>query len=204
MLCINRMMTAVVGDEIKHVLLTGRPGIGKTTLIKKTCDLLKIKGIGAKGFFTEEICENGRRVGFDIVDLDGRRGELARIRGKQTDRCHPEYCVGQYIVNMKSFEAIALPVFCNAGQPGHILVVDEIGKMELFSKKFKDCVSTAFSSPKTTILGTIPIAKQRPIQFVEELRTRPGVKVITVDYKNRNGLENEISDMLISALKILH
>ncbi|XP_046997290.1 cancer-related nucleoside-triphosphatase homolog [Schistocerca americana] len=197
-------MTSFVGDEIKHVLLTGRPGIGKTTLIKKIYDSLKVKGVEAKGFFTEEVCESGRRIGFDIVALDGRRGELARVRGKQIERSHPEYCVGQYIVNVKSFEAVALPVFCDVGRPGHVLVVDEIGKMELFSKKFKDCVSAAFSSPKATILGTIPIAKQRPIQFVEELRTRPDVKVITVDYNNRNGLENEISEMLISALKTVH
>jgi len=75
--------------------------------------------------------------------------------------------------------------------PG-ILVLDEIGKMEMFSDSFKAQVIHAFSSAGVTILATIPIAKGKPIQFLEAIRNRSDIKLFTVDKVNRNFLCEEI------------
>ncbi|MEW5768361.1 MAG: nucleoside-triphosphatase [bacterium] len=54
---------------MKHILITGRPKVGKTTLLKKIIPYLKDAG----GFYTEDVCEKDNRVGFAIVTLNGKR-----------------------------------------------------------------------------------------------------------------------------------
>ncbi|XP_036133639.1 cancer-related nucleoside-triphosphatase isoform X2 [Molossus molossus] len=93
----------------RHVFLTGPPGIGKTTLIQKASEVLKSSGVPVDGFYTEEVRQGGRRIGFDVVTLSGLRGPLSRVGpgpapGKQECR------VGQYVVDLTSFEQLALPV----------------------------------------------------------------------------------------------
>lgn len=61
-----------------------------------------------------------------------------------------------------------------------VVVVDEIGKMELFSQSFVNSVRELFSSPQATILATVPVTKQRPIPFVDELKCREDVILIEV------------------------
>ncbi|XP_061480488.1 cancer-related nucleoside-triphosphatase isoform X1 [Rhineura floridana] len=96
----------------KHVFLTGPPGIGKTTLIQKATEILKSSSVPIDGFYTEEVREGGRRVGFDVVTLSGRRGVLSRVgSGPAAARC--EYRVGQYVVDLTSFEQLALPLLRN-------------------------------------------------------------------------------------------
>ncbi|EPY81958.1 hypothetical protein CB1_000692003 [Camelus ferus] len=92
--------------------------------------------------------------------------------------------VGQYVVDLASFEQLALPVLRNAGSssgPGpSVCVIDEVGKMELFSQPFIQAVRRTLSTPGTIVLGTIPIPKGRPLALVEEIRTRKDVKVFSV------------------------
>nr|CAD7454074.1 unnamed protein product [Timema tahoe] len=140
-------------------------GIGKTTLIKTVSKLLIDKKVTIAGFYTEEIRNAGKRIGFDVVTLDGKRGILARVM----------YQVGQYNVNKDSFESLALPIF--SAQECRVLVLDEIGRMELFSDDFKQSVKSALNNPLQVILATIPVAKGRPISFVEEIRQHPNAKV---------------------------
>ncbi|XP_034238237.1 cancer-related nucleoside-triphosphatase homolog isoform X2 [Thrips palmi] len=172
----------------QHVFLTGPPGIGKTTIIEKVCKELRLKSISMKGFFTAELREDGKRVGFDIISLDGNRCPLARI-GEGTG---PK--VGQYVV--KSFESVALPILQT--EMSHVTVLDEVGKMELFSQRFELAVKNVFAT-NTSILGTIPLQKGRPIPLVEFIRTHPSVKLFTVDYKNRDSVPYEIVNLLASA-----
>ncbi|XP_070470891.1 cancer-related nucleoside-triphosphatase isoform X2 [Equus przewalskii] len=100
--------------------------------------------------------------------------------------------VGQYVVDLAAFEQLALPVLKNAGSssgPGQrVCVIDEIGKMELFSQPFIQAVRQTLSSPGTTVLGTIPIPKGKPLALVEEIRNRNDVKVFSVTKENRNHL----------------
>ncbi|XP_030604201.1 cancer-related nucleoside-triphosphatase [Archocentrus centrarchus] len=193
---------------MKHVFLTGPPGVGKTTLVQKACEALVSSGVGVEGFYTEEVRERGRRVGFDVVTLTGARGHLSRIRDSRESAPHGrrEYTVGQYVVDLPSFENLALPLFRNIGSvdgssSGKVFVIDEIGKMELFSQSFIREVRQALDSSSCTVLGTIPIPKGKPLGLVEEVRNRRDVKVFTVSKENRSAILQEILAALQECLK---
>ncbi|MFQ5893993.1 MAG: nucleoside-triphosphatase, partial [Nitrospinota bacterium] len=115
-------------DAPPKILLTGPPRVGKTTCIERLLGRLEAP---AAGFFTREVREAGRRVGFDVEDLEGRRGVLSRIGLAGPHR------VGRYGVDLADFEAVALPALEAGLEIGALVVIDEIGKMELFSERFK-------------------------------------------------------------------
>ncbi|XP_077024468.1 cancer-related nucleoside-triphosphatase isoform X4 [Tamandua tetradactyla] len=145
----------------RHVFLTGPPGIGKTTLIQKASEVLKSSGMPVDGFYTEEVRQGGRRIGFDVVTLSGTRGPLSRADSSR-------------------------------GLGQRVCVIDEIGKMELFSQAFIQAVRQTLSTPGIVILGTIPVPKGKPLTLVEEIRSRNDVKVFNVTKENRNNLLQDI------------
>ncbi|XP_040823983.1 cancer-related nucleoside-triphosphatase isoform X1 [Ochotona curzoniae] len=188
----------------RHVFLTGPPGVGKTTLIQKTCEVLRSSGVPVDGFYTEEVRQGGRRIGFDVVTLSGSRGPLSRV-GLEPPPGKRECRVGQYVVDLTSFEQLALPVLKSASSssgPGQrVCVIDEIGKMELFSQPFIQAVHQTLSTPGTIILGTIPVPKGKPLALVEEIRSRGDVKVFSVTKENRNHLLPDIVTCVQSSRK---
>ena len=115
----------------KIQVITGKPSVGKTSVIKKIIPLL---GTSAGGFFTEEIRVMDRRMGFRIVTLDGEEGIMAHVD------FNSNYKVGKYRVDLDSFEKVAIPALEKAVMDKSIIVIDEIGKMELFSTKFRELV----------------------------------------------------------------
>ncbi|XP_058022410.1 cancer-related nucleoside-triphosphatase isoform X2 [Ahaetulla prasina] len=108
-----------------HVFLTGPPGIGKTTLVRKAAEILKSSGIPIDGFYTEEVRESGRRTGFDVVTLNGRRGILSRVGSGHSAARH-EYRVGQYVVDLASFEQLALPLLRNITRENRDDILQEV------------------------------------------------------------------------------
>ncbi|XP_078398089.1 cancer-related nucleoside-triphosphatase isoform X1 [Cetorhinus maximus] len=182
----------------RHVFLTGPPGIGKTTLIHKMIDVLKSSGVPVDGFYTEEVRKNGRRIGFDVVTVSGKRGTLSRISndsGTLNSR-HCEYRVGQYAVDLPSFECLVLPLLREVndgdGMEKKVYVIDEIGKMELFSEPFIQSVRQILDGVGATVLGTIPVPKGKPLGLVEEIRSRRDVKIFNITKDNRNSIVQEI------------
>ncbi|CAG0895483.1 unnamed protein product, partial [Darwinula stevensoni] len=168
-------------DLLKHSLDPQEPGfvfmvpilgIGKTTLVQKSTAYLQSHGKEVSGFYTEEVREGGKRAGFDIVTMDGKRGPLARILGGQGPR------VGQYVVDVKSLEDLTLPVLTN--HSNGVLIIDEVGKMECFSEKFVSSVRQAFLDAGVKILATIPVPRLHQIPLVEEIRSSPSINLITV------------------------
>ncbi len=111
---------------VRNCLLTGPPGIGKTTVVERILARLKVD---AGGFLTREMREGGRRTGFEIVTLDGKRGILATVKGRS------RYRVGRYRVNVEELERVALPALERARRDCELMVIDEIGTMELFSPR---------------------------------------------------------------------
>ncbi|XP_011417944.3 cancer-related nucleoside-triphosphatase [Magallana gigas] len=197
------MATSASNRGIRHVALTGRPGIGKTTLIKKIHSALSKTGVEVRGFYTEELRESGQRIGFDVVTLDGNRGPLARVQDSESGTVSNKrsYLVGKYEVQLNSFENTALPTLripknAQTDSKSQVFIIDEIGKMELFSQTFVSMVRDVLKNPKSTIIATIPVPKGRPIPFVEEIRNHTQVQVFTVTMENRDKLLEDIMGTL--------
>jgi len=162
-----------------NILLTGNPRVGKTTIIKKVVENLRDVG----GFYTEEIGE-GYRKGFRIITLDGKEGILAHMDIKS------RYRVGKYGVNIEDLENIAVKSV-EKGLDRDIIVIDEIGKMELFSEKFRNTLEKALDTGK--VLGTI---MKKSNYFADKVKNRKDVKVLLVEESNRDVLVEEIKEIL--------
>lgn len=131
------------------VFLTGRPGVGKTSILLKAVEILRAKGYKIGGMVSQEFRKRGVRVGFEIVDLaTGMKGWLAHIN--QT--VGP--IVGKYRVNLSDLNNIGVNSIIKAVEEADIIIVDEIGTMELFSTDFKKAVIEVINSKKPMI-GTI-------------------------------------------------
>ncbi|MBU6391982.1 MAG: NTPase [Planctomycetota bacterium] len=167
----------------KHILLTGKPGVGKTSVIKK---ILSLSKLDAGGFFTEEIRVMDRRMGFRVVTLDGEDGILAHVD------CNSNYKVSKYRVDLDSFERVAIPALENAMKNKSIVVIDEIGTMELFSLKFKNLVSNILNGGKTLLC----VIKEDGDIFTEAIKKRHDIAILTVTYENRESLPEKVFEML--------
>ena len=171
------------------VLITGSPGVGKTTLIKSLCEDLT----QCSGFYTEELREVGKRTGFDIVNLDGStRAPLARVN---TSVKGPK--VGQYTVIISDFEFLAQKLLNSKSiENCQYVIIDEIGKMENFSSKFQVMVRKIFASDSKHIIATIPV-KYESISLVKEIVNRSDIEIIEVTKSNRDSIKDIILQKFI-------
>lgn len=172
---------AIVTEKI---LLTGRPGCGKTTLIKRIINDLPRR---AGGFYTEEIRDGGTRTGFKIVTLDGEEAVLAHIDFRAT--AGPDR-VGKYGLDLSALERIGVGAVRQAIQARQLVVIDEIGPMEIRSAIFRDAVNEALNS-ELPVLATI---FARPLPFTNAIKSRSDVTLIEVRPDNRERLVSELSD----------
>lgn len=156
------------------VLLTGPPRSGKSTLIERIVNRLDRP---LAGFLTREIRESGRRVGFTINTLDGQEGVLAHVGHKSKHK------VGQYGVNLADLDRIAVPSL-QPDDPAALVIVDEIGKMECFSSRFKQAVVDLLDSDRD-VLGSIAL---KGGTFIKNIKTRVDVEVIALTPANRDHL----------------
>jgi nucleoside-triphosphatase len=159
-------------------LLTGRPGTGKTSLIKEALAGFPVK---ADGFYTEEIRRQGARLGFRLVTLDGREAVLA---GTDLDR---RFRVGKYGVDVAALERVGVAALREAAAAGNLVVVDEIGRMELLSPEFRQAVTGLVEGGKR-VLGTIMLQAD---PFADAIKRHPDVEVVTLTRQNyRETLED--------------
>ncbi len=174
-------------------MITGRPGIGKTTAIKKVADLLRTRGVKVGGMITLEVRERGRRVGFKIVDLaTGREGVLAWVGSSGGPR------VGKYVVNLRDLEDVGVRAILDAIEFAEVVFCDEIGPMELHSDKFKEAIERALASDKQFV-GTIHIRADRD-PFCRYLKERYRLKIIELTLANRDRIPLEISSEILRVL----
>jgi len=186
---------------MKNIFISGEPRCGKTTLIKEIIEDLKLE---AGGFYTSEIREAGERIGFEIRTLNGRKGILAH-----KDFQSP-YRVGSYKVNIKDLEEIGVSSILKVlkeGKPctisqknersqktiqkmvrGKVIIIDEIGKMEMKSSEFKQAVLAALAS-ENRVLGTL---KLTPDSFTDKVRKRKDVKIFYLTKENKEEVKKEI------------
>lgn len=170
---LDELMTAEGRAAATNVFVTGRPGVGKTTLIRSVLDSL---GPCAGGFYTSEIREGGRRVGFAIRDLRGVEGVLAHVDLESPHR------VGRYGVNREDLERVGVRALLDAVGSSELVVMDEIGRMELCSDAFQRAVNVALDSP-TPVLGTL---QDRHNAFLDAVRAREDVEIVRITETDRD------------------
>jgi nucleoside-triphosphatase len=157
---------------VNNVLVTGPPRSGKSTLIEKVVQSINRP---ATGFFTQELREKGRRVGFSITTLQGKTGVLAHQSIRSTFR------VGKYGVNLEDLDQIAVPSMLPSSLD-QIVVVDEIGKMECFSRLFKETLIQVLSSDNL-VIGSVAIKGDR---FIQSIKKRDDVSLISISQNTRD------------------
>ena len=167
-------------DTIR-VLLEGRPGSGKTTVARRLVQQLRAAGVPTAGFTTEEIRDGTRRVGFRVEAVAGPRGTLAHVTFSGPPR------VGKYGVDLGAFERIALPALEPPGVRG-VIVVDELGKMELASDRFRQAVEAVFDGG-AAVVATVH-AFRHPL--TDALKARPDIEILRITSGNRDSLPGDL------------
>jgi nucleoside-triphosphatase len=166
-------------------LLTGRPGTGKTTVIRQA---IADSEINAGGFYTEEIRSGGVRQGFRIVTLNGQYAVLSHVDNPS------RYRVSKYGVDIANLDKIGVAAIERAIEAGGLVVIDEIGKMELFSSRFREAVLKAIDSGRK-VLGTIML---NPHPLADKIKCHPNIKVVELTRVNHEQVLKEIIDWMRS------
>jgi nucleoside-triphosphatase len=161
-----------------NILVNGRPGSGKTTLVVELVERLAGCGFKAGGFVTEEIREGPNRAGFEVRDLGGSRAILAHVQRKGKPR------VSKYGIDIVAFESIALPALEIGKKEADLLVVDEIGRMELFSSTFRSTLLELLVLP-VPLVATVHAGNDA---FTEDILSRKDVSVYGLNPGQREEL----------------
>ena len=173
-------------------LVTGRPGVGKTTVLLNAANGLKTKGYSVGGMLSREVRQEGARIGFDIIDFaTGQRGWLAHVNQSTGPQ------VSKYRVNLHDLDQIGVNAIRNALKDAEVVIADEIGPMELFSSAFRQVIKDVVDSQKLA-LGVIHHSARDPI--IDSIKKRNDAQIIEVTVENRQELHNLIIQKAIQFL----
>jgi nucleoside-triphosphatase len=171
-------------------LLTGAPGVGKTTLVSQIVAELQASGVVVAGFTSRELRERGERVGFQVEAIGGGSAVMAHVGFAEGPR------VGRYRVDVPAFERIALPAIERATRADGVAVIDELGPMELYSGAFVHAVQHLFEQD-VPVVATVH-ARSHPL--TDALRQRPGIEQLTVTRAAHEELLACVTARLLGAL----
>ena len=161
------------------LLLTGSPGVGKTTVIRAV--MHRLKSVSCAGFYTEEIRRRGERIGFRIVTLDGQEAALASLGSRKPT-------LGKYSIHIEEFEKVVLRCLDSVATPADLYIIDEIGKMELLSARFRSKIIELIGQP-INLLATL---SKKGDGLIDQIKRRRDVEIIEVTRKNRDELPEEV------------
>jgi len=174
----------------EKILITGPPRCGKSTLISKLIEYYNNeKNYTIHGFLTPEIRERGDRIGFDIIDIySGKISQLARVGDFKT-----KYKLGKYNVFIQEFDKYIEDNLSLEEKTIDLIVIDEIGRMELFSKKFQDFITNIFSL-KISVLATIGLKLSHPIKTY--LLNLPSVLLLNLNKRNSQLVFEKVTSLI--------
>ncbi|MGC8842872.1 MAG: NTPase [bacterium] len=164
-------------------MISGMPGVGKTSLLKA---ILSQIPLSVGGFVSEEIREGGERVGFSLKTLDGKEGILAHKRIPTSLR------FGNYYINLLDLEKLAVQSIEDAIANKDLIVIDEIGKMELLSPLFRQATLRALDCPKP-VLATLHRGED---PFLNSIRKRADTVVFWLTKQNREEVLRKVLSFL--------
>lgn len=169
-----------MSDE--NVLLTGRPGVGKTTAAESVVESARDRGKAVRGVFSPEVREGDERVGFRVKDVSTGRSEVM---------AHIEYSegpsVGKYGVDVETVDEVAREAV--VAEDADLVVVDEIAPMETHSEAFVDGVRGVLDS-ETPIVGVVQEARETG--FVGSVKEREDATMVRVTEENRDEVPEDI------------
>ena len=185
-------------DDIPKIGITGMPGVGKTQTLKKIIGFLEEAGYVIEGMITEPIMENEERVGFWVEDwLTQEKEVFAHIDFDVKDK------VGKYGVDLEALEKIGIPAIRKAieDESIHVIIIDEIGKMEMLSEAFCDIVIEALDSDKPIM---VTLHKKSRTPLLQDVRRRDDIRILEVTPVNRNLLPYKIEKIMKEKLPPLY
>ena len=168
-------------NKAPKILLTGLPGCGKTTAIMQIVGSLHNKKL--TGFYTQEIRQNKRRTGFRWIGFDGSAGTLAHVDMKSP------FKVGRYGVDIRGFDESVVPLLDVRRSNAKLFIIDEIGRIECFSRQFVRAVQTLLASEKA-VLATVA---QKGHGLIAQVKTYPDIKILTL---NRSNYDDTVTEIL--------
>jgi len=172
--------------------LTGPPGCGKTTAILKINNILKSSNVKIDGMYTEEIRASGRRVGFRVTRIaTGESGVMAHVDFKSS------YRIGKYFVDIKTLETIGVAGILNGLDSAEVVIIDEVGPMELYSNSFINAVRRLLSRDIPAIL-TVHYRASHPIVY--DVKKTAGDRLITLNESNRDRIPYDVSREILETL----
>jgi len=173
------------------VFLTGIPRVGKSTVVGNVVERLRLNGVKVGGMTSADLRSGPTRIGFEIRDLiTGEVGVLAHVSQAAGPR------IGRYRVNSEDLDRIGAGAILSAIKDADLIVIDEVGPMELTSRKFKDAVQAALVCGKP-VLGTVHRNAQDPI--VRAIKSGQGIEVIEVTYEIRDTMPKTIAERFKTA-----
>ncbi len=172
-------------------LVSGPPGVGKSTAVSRVVLKLKSAGVIVGGCTTSEKRSGGARTGFEIRDLtSGRAGELASATSKVGPR------VGRYRVNLDDIASVGAAGLEAAASSSEVIIIDEVGPMELVSPEFRRAVRRCVDSGKPLLAV---VHERLDDDVLNELRTRAD-STYTISIENRDEMTEEIGAALMKAV----
>ncbi len=168
--------------------LSGLPGVGKTTTLIKTIEILEEEGFVVGGMITEELREDGRRTGFYVLDWMSKEKKVFAHKNYES-----RYRVGKYGIDIGILEEVGIGALQRAMEEADVIVIDEIGKMEVESKKFVAVVREILDMDKHLIM-TLHKKSRNPL--LQEIRRRDDIRMLEVTPINRNLLPFKIVQLI--------
>jgi nucleoside-triphosphatase len=179
-----------VKNMIKNIKIgiTGLPGAGKTHALHKVIEMLEAEDKVIGGMITDPIIENEQRNGFKVMNWVTKEEKV--FAHKELDS---EVMVGKYGVDIEALESIGVPAIRNATEEAELIIIDEVGKMEVESPLFIDAVKDALDTDKPLIL-TLHKKSRNPL--LQDIRRRDDVRILEVTPINRDLLPHKIIRLL--------
>jgi nucleoside-triphosphatase len=167
----------------KNLFVTGKPACGKTTLIREVC-FKNIDKIG--GFYTQEIYEANERQGFLLKTFDGNEGVLAKKGMKSSHK------LNKYGIDLSVLENIGIKAVYNAMEDKKIIVIDEIGSMEIISEVFRKALMDSLGS-SLKVLASIRYQSQ---PFTNEIKQMSDSSIVYLSRDNYPEVKNTVEEWL--------